>query len=622
MIGEIHTYLPESFHMWFVLTIIFGTVVAYSIDKIPLEVTSVLVLSILLVFFHFFPLYAEGGALKIDTSKLISGFSNPALISVVCLLVIGQSVIQTGALNEIANIIVKISRSNAVIAIMVSLVFVASVSAVLNNTPIVVIFIPIMAALAKSLNVSVSKVMIPLSYAAILGGMTTLLGTSTNILVSGTLVEMGMEPLGFFDFTVPGIILAGIGLIYVIFIAPHLLPDRASFAKSLVGDDERQFITQIEVDRESDFVGKKFIDDKLPEYKDISVRMVQRGEHAFLPPFDEDLSIRPRDIIIVSASRNDLKDILSKQPSSLLQNTDGAHDITDDNNLDEIQSGVSLAEVIITPTSRMIGRNLEQVGFHHQYNCIALGIQRQSRIIRARVSEIKLAAGDVLLVMGKRNDVISLQESKDLLLLEWSTEDIHSGKKAKQAALILAGVVSCSAFDLIPISISAFVGATLAIITGCLNFRQAKRAIDSQVILIIAASLALGAALQSTGGASFLAEKMVSAMEGFSPLVIMSALFLLMAATTNILSNNASAVLFTPIIVEVASKLGIDPKVFVYGVIFACNSSFITPIGYQTNLLVMGPGHHKFSDFIRAGLPLAILIWVAYTLYLNWYLAQ
>jgi di/tricarboxylate transporter len=586
----------------------------YAIDKIPLELTSIIIVSCLLLFFHFFP------SPNISTSDIFSGFANSALISVICLLVVGQAVVQTGALNEVANIISRISGNNAIVSISISLLVVMIVSAILNNTPVVVIFIPILVALAKSYNMSVSKVMLPLSYVAILGGMTTLIGTSTNLLVSGILQEMGHKPLGFFDFTFPGIVMASVGFLYVLFIAPKLLPDRVSFAKTLVGDDERQFIAQIEVDKTSDFVGKAISDKTFSDYPQITVRMIQRGEHAFLPPYDANMTVRSRDILVVSATRKDLTDLLAKQPSSLLQNNPGASVVSNENsNQTVLQADVSLAEIIITPTSRMIGRNLEQVGFHHNHNLVVLGIQRESRIIRAKVSEIRLAAGDVLLVMGKIHDIMNLRDNKDLLLLEWSTQEIHSGKKAKHAATILTMVVALSAFEIVPIAISAFIGATAVIVSGCLNVRQAKRSIDSQVFLIVVASLAIGVALQETGGASFLAHGLINLMSGASAVAVMSALFLMMVAVTNVLSNNACGVLFTPIAVEVAMKMDAPVNMFVFAVIFASSCSFITPIGYQTNLLVMGPGHHKFSDFIRCGLPLAILMWITYTVFAWWY---
>lgn len=601
-------------HMWFTLVLIVCAMAAYSSEKVSMEVTSAIVFSFLLLFFHFFPLMDDYGNFKVNTTSLLAGFANPALIAIICLLIVGQSVVQTGAINEIANIIIKISRNNAFISIILSLIFVMVISAVLNNTPVVVIFIPVIASLAKNYNVSVSKTMIPLSYAAILGGMMTLIGSSTNLLVSGTLVEMGYSPLTFFEFTIPGMVMASVGLVYVIFIAPKLLPDRASMSKSMVGEDERQFIAQLEIDRSSKLLGAVLNNDKLPEFKDVSIRMIQRGEHAFLPPFDKDFKIKLRDIIVISATRDDVTKLVSKQPDMLLK----SNVKTDDEN-DNTNNEISIAEVIVTPTSRMIGRNLEQLAFYNRHKCVVLGIQRQSRIIRARISEIRLSAGDVLLLIGNSNDILSLQESKDMMLLELSTKEVHSGKKAKQAAIVLTSVVGLAALDIVPIAISAFAGATALILTGCLNVRQARRSIDGQVVMIVSASLALGAALQQTGGADFIAQALVSTLEGSSALVIMSVLFFAMAIITNLLSNNASAVLFTPIAIRSAEQLGMETDMFVFAVIFACNCSFITPIGYQTNLLVMGPGHYKFSDFMRSGVPLTIIMWATYTIFSSFY---
>lgn len=606
--------LIPNFHMWFVLGLILCALVMYAKESFSMEVTSAVVLSVLLLFFYLVPMTNGAGVMIVDAEALLHGFANPALITVIALLIVGQAVVQTGALNEIANLIARVSRNNAVISIFLCLIVVMVTSAILNNTPVVVIFIPILAALAKKLDMSVSRVMIPLSFVAILGGMTTLVGSSTNLLVSGALEDMGHAPLGFFEFTLIGSMLAGVGFIYVWLIAPKLLIDRASLARSMVSGDgeERQFIAQIEIDRESEYRGKHIEKDHFPGFTNIDVRMVQRGEHAFLPPFDESMELRPRDIVIVAATRKDITELVSKQPEALLHSSDDS--IEKRNTEAEIlESGITLAEVVITPASRMIGRNLEEIGFHHHYHSLVLGIQRQERIIRSRVSEIRLAAGDVLLVMGKPKDILLLQESSDLLLLEWSTEDIHSGRKAKQAGIILVGVVAPAALEWLPIVVTAFSGATAAIILGCLNLRQAIRSIDSQVVLIVATSLALGVAMQKTGGALFLASQLVDLLSGLEAVAVMSVLFLAMVIVTNILSNNASAVLFTPIAVNLAQQLNAPISMFVFAVIFACNCSFLTPIGYQTNLLVMGPGHYKFADFMRGGLPLAILIWITYT---------
>lgn len=616
MFSPFLSHLPD-FHMWVTFIVILSAVVAYASDKITIELTSITLLGVLLIFFFLFPLEVPHKGNILPPERLLTGFANPALVTVVGLLVIGQAVINTGALNEVANLIIKGSRNNALIAIGLSLTVVLLTSAVLNNTPVVIIFIPVISAIAHKMKLSVSKVMIPLSYVAILGGMTTLIGSSTNLLIAGVYRDLGFGSLGFFDFTIPGALLAGIGFIYVLLITPKLLPDRASLAKNFIGDDNRKFITQIEVTRDSDIIGKTIEKGSLPGFEGITVRMIQRGEHAFLPPFEEDIQVVQGDGIIVTASRKDLMQFFSKSPENMPHAVSDMAEKEDD--MPEQMKGISLAEVVITPTSRMVGMTLEQIGFRHTYHCVVLGIQRQARLIRAKLTEIRLAAGDVLLVTGRQGDIMSLHASNDMLLLEWSTEEIHPGNKAWHAGIIFASVVGLAAFNILPITITAILGVAGVLLTRCLTVRQALEAVDSQIILLVGVSLALGSALQATGGALYLAEFLVHVMHGASPIFIMSSLFALMVLVTNLLSNNASGVLFTPIAVNVATQLGVDPKMFVYAVIFACNCSFITPIGYQTNLLVMAPGHHKFSDFIRAGIPLSLLSWATYTLFAWWY---
>ncbi len=601
--------------MWVSLLLILLAIISYANDKIPLEITSITVISVLLIFFNFFPLLNEEGKEILTTQKLLLGFANPALISVLCLLVLGQALIQTGALNEVANFILKITHNNPVVSIGISLVFVMVISAFLNNTPVVVIFIPILAALSKSVGTSVSKVMIPLSFVSILGGMTTLIGSSTNLLVSGILVEMEQEPLNFFDFTLPGAIIACVGLFYVLFVLPRFLPDRASMAKSLaLGDDNRQFVTQIEVTYDSNLVGMGLKEGTLDEFKGISIRMIQRGEHAFLPPYDEDMIIRPRDILIMSSLKKDLAEFYKQYPDGLEQKIK-----SDKGEETEVEAQINMAEIVISPTSNVIGRSLEDTEFHKEFNCLVLGIQRQARTIRSKITETKLASGDVLLVMGKKRDVLSLHESKDFLLMEWSTEEIHSEKNAGKAILIFSSAVALSAFGVMPITVAAFMGVALILLTKCLNMKQVAKSLDSKIVLLVSSSLALGTALQDTGGAEFIAMNVVTLMDGFSPIVIMAGLFVFMILLTNILSNNAAAVLFTPIALNLANQLNVDPQMFIFAVIFGCNCSFASPIGYQTNLLVMGPGHHKFSDFIRGGVPLTLIVMVTYIIFASIY---
>ena len=610
--------LELTLSMTMAFLLIFGGIIVYAVERVPLELTSVGILATLLLLFHFFPVAAPDGANLLGPRQILAGFADPALIAIISLLVVGQGLVQTGALDAPARHLIRLGAAWPAVVMVLALVSVMVISAVLNNTPVVVIFIPIMSALAERLGWSVSSVMMPLSMVAILGGMTTLIGSSTNLLVSGTYEGLEGHGLGFFEFTIPGIFLAAIGLLYVLVVAPRLLRDRSPLAVRLVGSGGRQFIAQIEVAAGSELDGERAVAGMFPSLPEMTVRLVQRDEHAILPPFDG-VTLAPGDAVIVAATRQAITELVSRTPSLLHGVLDAASG--DDGDADQRISAVDriLAEVVIAPASRMDGRTPEQIGFRHLTDCIVLGVQRHSRMIRARMNEIRLRAGDVLLVIGKFDDIIGLRANKDVLLLEWSTTELPARAHAKRAAAIFAGVVGLAALEIVPITIAALVGAVLMIVAGCLNVRQAGRAIDRRIVLMIAAALAMGTTLQATGGASFLAHSVVTIFAGASPRVILSAFFLLVAVLTNVLSNNATAVLFTPIAFSIAGELGVDPFIFVVAVIFAANCSFATPMGYQTNLLVMGPGHYKFGDFLKAGTPLVLIIWMAFTLFAPWY---
>jgi di/tricarboxylate transporter len=610
--------------MWAVLVLVLGAIVAFVADRAPLEMTAAALLAILLVLFQIAPLEDADGINRLSAAKLLMGFANPALITVVALLIIGQALVQTGALEGVASFLHTVSGGRLFFALAMSLIPVAALSSILNNTPVVVIFIPIMSALAERMNVSVSRILLPLSFASILGGMTTLIGSSTNLLVAGVARDLGLETIGFFDFVVPGLVLACVGLTYVILILPRLLPDRATLAGKLAGDG-RQFIAQVEVQEGDSMVGDVAVAGMFRSLPDATVRMVHRDEHAYLPPF-EDFALEPGDAIVVAATRKTLTELLGRHPGALHPSL--THQQYERDQAERESGGEAapweggeqaLAEVMITPASRMIGQTLELYGFRHRFDCIVLGVQRRSRMFRQRVTDIRLEAGDVLLLQGRPADVQSLRANRDVILVEWTQQTLPNYFHARRAAAIFASVVLLAATDLLPIVVASVGGAVAMMLSGCLTTRQAARAIDRTVVMTVAATLALGLAMQETGGAAFAATVMVSALDGVSAAWLMSALFLLIAVLTNVLSNNASAVLFTPIAVNLAVQLGVDPMPFVYTVIFAASCSFASPVGYQTNLLVMAPGHYRFVDYVRSGLPLLLLIWACFTLFVPWY---
>ena len=604
--------------MWVVFAITLAAVVLYATEYFTLEFTSIATITVLLMLFFLFPVPGPDGDNALDAARLLAGFADPALLTVLCMLVMGQGLIQTGASHRVARIILRLARGSGKLAIGITLLLAMILSGVSNNTPLVVVFIPVMQALADQDRRSPSKVMIPLSYAAILGGMTTLIGSSTNLLVSGSLVDMGQAGFTMFSFTIPGLVVAVVGLAYAGLIAPRLLPKRDSMAGTLVGSSGRQYLAELTVGTHSNLDGHASESGMFPALTDVTVQMVQRGEHAELAPFEQ-VVLRPRDTLVVAGTRQALMDLLERD-TGLIGDTDastldGESPVTPRRPGDE----QVLIEAMIAPASRMVGNNLEQIGFRRRFNCIVLGLQRRSRMIRQRVTEIRLEAGDVLLVRGRRDDLRALRSNPDLLIMEWSAAEIPNLHLARRALIIVGLVIAAISFNLVPVVIAAMSGAAAMLLLSCLNIRQAGRSIESKVVMLIAAALALGHAMQATGGAVFLADIAVAIVGTSHPAILLSVFFLMVALITNVLSNNAAAVLFTPIAVSLANGVGVDPLPFAVTVVIAASCSFATPVGYQTNLLVMAPGHYKFSDFIRAGLPLVFVVWLAFSLFAPFY---
>ncbi len=597
----------DFWQMWVVLAGVLIAIVFYCWDRFAIEVVSASVVLSLMAFFHFFPL--ETG--NPTATDLLAGFANPALITILALLIVGQGIFQTGAMDGPTRFLLNSYESHPRTTLMAMFGFVFAVSAFINNTPVVVMFVPILVAIAKRMEQSPSKLMIPLSYVCILAGMTTLIGSSTNLLVADSLFMTTGQTLGFFAPSGIGVFLAAVGLIYILLVLPRLLPDHAGMEESLHGADGRQYIAQLEITPGHPLDGQQPVAGMFPDLPDMTVRMIQRGEHAILPPFFE-LTLKPGDLVIVAATRQKLQDLLSKNADMVKGLIDASADGEDGAPGDQL----GLTEAVVAPGSRLIGRTIEQIGFRHNTGSVVLGIQRRSRMIRSRMGEIRLEAGDTLLLFGSGRAMRRLRADRDLLLLEWSKSSIADPRKTLSARIIFGAVVFLAATGIAPIVLASFLGAVAMLATGCLNTRQAARAVDMRIYLLIGSAFALGSALQVTGGANLLASGVVAVFAPFGPVVLLSALFILVAALTNVLSNSATAILFTPIAVGAAEQLNQDPTLFALTVLFAANTCFATPIGYQTNLLVMGPGHYKFGDYLKAGTPLVIIIWLAFTGYL------
>ena len=611
-------FFDAPWQMWATLAIIFVTIVAYTLDRFPLELVSAGTLVALLALFLVAPMEV-GDVNTLTTNDLLMGFASPALFAILGLLIVGQGMFQSGALEHPTEYLLRVYDKRPVLITGAIFIFVMVVSAFLNNTPVVVMFIPIMAAVAQQGKIPVARFMMPLSYLSIFGGMTTIIGSSTNLLAAQSYRATTGGEIGFFELTPMGLILASVGIIYMLTAGRWLLPIRANPNQTAISDREgKHFIAQIEISRSHPLIGKGPVAGLFVDLPDITVRMVQRREKAILPPFDE-FKFRTGDVVIVAATRSALTGLLKSNPA-MLEGLMAETSIADEEDGSVQRSTqLTMAEAIVAPGSRLIGRSIAQIGFHAQTNCVIIGIERRSRMIRTQMNTIRLEAGDVLLILGDLPDIKNLRSDRDVLMLEYSMQGLPDQRNARVAALIFFTMVLMTATGIVPIAASAIFGATAMVAFGCLNVRQAARAVDRRIYFLIGASLAMGVALERTGGAAFIGEGLAAAAGSFGPAAVISAFFILCAGLTNVLSNNATAVLLTPIAVSAARQLGIDEHILVLTVIFGSNCSFATPVAYQTNLLVMTPGHYKFRDYMVVGGPLIIVLWIVYSLAAPWY---
>ncbi len=606
--------LLAAWPMWATLLIVVGSMIFYALDKWSMELVSLGVLVVLLLMFSVFSVESVAGG-QVRAADLLAGFGNPALITIMALLVVGQGLFQTGALESPIKSLLAAYERYPWPTLISAFLFVFFISAFINNTPVVIMFLPVMSALASRMGAAPSKLMMPLSFASVFAGMTTLIGTSTNLLAAESYQRITGETLGFFDQTEMGLILAAVGLVYLFVFSHVLLPSRRVMSDDLLSSSGRQFVAQVEVVPGHFLAGARPVAGMFKELPDVTVRMVQRGERAILPPF-EDIQLEPGDLVIIAATRQALMTILSRHPEVLehIWRSGGGEQAEGD-----APRSLVLTEAVIAPGSRMSGRTIEMLGFRRLTKAVTLGIQRRSHMIRAKLGEIRLEAGDTLLLCGPVDAFRELRASRDLILLEWSSTEISLTAKVLSARLIALIMVVLAATGLLGILQASLLAALAMIVFGCLNIRQAARSLDLRIFMVIGAALAMGFALEQTGAALVIAETIVNAAFPYGPMAVLSAIFLSVAVMTNLLSNAATAVLFTPIALSAAEQTGApDTLPYVLAVIFGANCCFATPISYQTNMLVMGPGHYRFSDFLRFGTPLVFLLWAVFTLIAPW----
>jgi len=579
------------------MLLVFGLLaVAFALmvwEKLSLDIVAMLTFSALLVTGILTP------------AEAFRVFGNDAAITVACMFILSAALERTGVIESIALYLNRaVGRSDWTV-LLVMLPIVAVVSAFINNTPVVVVFMPIMISLAASRGLKPSKLLIPLSFASILGGSCTLIGTSTNILVSSTAQQMGQPPLRMFELGSVGWLLAGLGLLYLIVIGRKLLPDRETLASALHNVDTKQYLTEVLVTAESPLVEKKLAETPLANQPKARVFEIIRGGEMVLAPLNE-IVLQAGDRLRLTTplasvlELNQLKGVEMLPKSALGVELVGA------------QKAI-VAESVIGPRSSLIGRSIRDVNFRRRYGVLVLAVHRQGVNLRADFADVKLHYGDTLLVEGPESAMNRLRGHRDFLLLL----DVPKTAKRRRKQVLAVGaiglVVALATANVLPIGALAVIAAVAVVATGCLDVDEAYEAVDWKIIFLIFGMLALGMALEKTKGAELVATSLIHGLGDRGPLVVLAAVVLLTSTLTNFLSNNAVAVLLTPIAIQAATALQSHPRPFIIAVALGASACFATPIGYQTNTLVYGAGGYKFRDFIKVGLPLNLLFCVVAT---------
>ena len=579
------------------------TLYLFTRERFPLEISSLGLIAVLAVGFALFPFAG------LEPTDFFSGFGHEALIAVCALMVLGQGLVHTGALEPVGRVLGRLWGRAPFLSFLATLIVGAVLSAFVNNTPVVVLLLPILISVCLRTSSSSAKVLMPMGFATLVGGMGTTIGTSTNLLVVSVAVDLGLERFGMFDFLVPASIAAGVGIVYLWLIAPRLLPDREI---GLGDTSPRIFEARLHIEEDAPIAGKTLSDAMALTGGDMHVVRIRRGDTFILPLPDVTLKagdrLRVRD---TPAKLMSFAEALKAKLYSEDQEVDEAHPLSAENQM--------LAEVAVVQGSSLDRTNLRFARFLSRYQLVVLAVHRAGEDVwrpSEEIQEVILQPGDILLVQGARDQIANLKQSTEFLVLDASV-DLPRTRKAPIALAILLFVIAFAATGVMPIAVSATAGVALLLITRCLNLGAAIRAISPSVFFVVVASLALGKALVTTGATDYVTAVFLFVTAGASPTIILSALMALLAVLTNVVSNNAAAVIGTPIAISIAHQLGLPAEPFVLAVLFGANMSYATPMAYKTNLLVMSAGNYTFLEFVKVGAPLTVLMWLTLTFVLS-----
>ncbi len=577
--GAVYLFVTERFRADFVALMVLGTLI---------------VLGLLVKLFPW--IHADRW---ITPEEGISGFSNPATITVAAMFVLSAGLQKTGAVSFAARAMRRLA-SLPTILLLVMMLTVGVVSAFINNTAAVAVFLPVVIAACAGGKLMASRLLIPLSFASQFGGVCTLIGTSTNLLVSAISDRAGLGAFSMFEFAPLGLVMLGVGTLYLAIFSRWLLPNRrgAQLTESYqLGD----YISELRVLPGSRLVGSTVTESQFGRKTDVTVlEIIRNGDKLFAPLKD---AILANDVLLVRGGAREMMEAkagwkLELEPEFKLK--DEALEARD----------LGLAEVLIAPRSNLTDRTLAGVDFRRRYNAIVLAIRARRQTLREKLNQVRLHVGDALLLLGPKEELARLRGDPDFLVLDQVNEPVHRRHKIPIAVAIIAGVLALAALDVMPILVSSIVGCIALVVSRCLTIEEAYAAIDWKVIFLLAGILPLGLAMEKSGAAQLLAQTTLSVVGAHGPILVLAVLYLLTAILTEFMSNNATAVLMAPVAIGTAATLGIDARPLLMAVCFAASTSFATPVGYQTNTMVLHPGGYRYSDFMRIGIPLNVIFWI------------
>lgn len=588
-----------DFDIIVVLIVLIGAIWLFATEKLSVDVVALIIMGVLIV----------SGV--VTPQEGISGFSNTATITVASMFILSAALFKSGAVAGIGNKIATLFKYNFWIGIIAVMVVVGVISATINNTPVVAIFIPILVGAAAKSNHSVSKMLMPLSFASMFGGVCTLIGTSTNILVSGIAADHGLEPFSMFEMSRLGLVFFVTGVLYMIFFGIHLIPKRkvetGLVQKFGLGD----YLTEIVLLEKAPSVNKTIKDSPLVKKLEINIFEVNRDGTRFFMP-GQDFVLREGDILKVKCNLEKVKELKDREGIALKTDIKFRDD--------DVESDETiLLEAVIAPNSEFEGKTVKQMDFRQKFGATVLAIRHRGEVMREKVANTVLKSGDTLLIEAQKDRMEYLKQlelhGRNTFLIVSEVELPKFDKnKIFLVALTMLSIITLATLNILPIMVAALLGCIFLILTKCISMEEAYKAIDWKVIFLLAGAISLGVAMDNSGTAQLISGFLIGTIGAWGPVAIVSVLYLITSLMTEAMSNNASAVLLAPIAIAAAIAMNVDPRPFLMAITFAASSSFMTPIGYQTNTMIYGAGNYKFKDFLRVGGPLNLLFWIIATL--------